>query len=806
MPSRSSPPRALRRTTLAVTLRGILLASAATTSVASFGVQAEQADLRRYDLPAGSLEDSLNGFAQAAGITLPFDPTLTQGKQAPALRGEFGVQEGLDYLLHGSGVQAIKGEHGYQLVKPSVVELGDTTVTANQLGTITEGTGSYTPGTIATATRLVLTPRETPQTISVVTRQEMDDFALNGIDDVMRHTPGITVSSYDSERTSYYSRGFPVQNFQYDGIPTLRNDSYSAGNTLSDTAIYDRVEVIKGASGLLSGAGAPGATINLIRKKPTHEFAGHITLGAGSWDNYRSELDVSGPLNESGNIRGRAVAAYQDKHSFQDHYERKTSTYYGILEIDLSDDTLLSMGADYQDNDPKGSTWGGIPLFDTNGDLTDVSRSFNPGAQWSSWAQYTRAVFASLEHSFANEWMAKAQLNHQINGYHAVMASASGGNPNPATGSGTTLFFGKYTGETTTDTAEVYATGPFELFGRRHELVVGASASIAEWDGKGYYNSSYNRTVDDFYNWNGNIPKPDWGSPFMYNDQTTRQVGSYITARFKPTDDLALILGSRVSNYTQTGDNDTKESGRVIPYAGVVYDLNSNYSLYASYTGIFNPQTLLDRNNRTLDPDEGDNYELGIKGEFFEGRLNASLAYFEIKQENRAEDDTEYNANPTNPNLSYAYVGTKATTKGFEAEISGELAPGWQAQAGYTHKVIRDHDDEKISTWEPEDQLSLYTSYRLPGELHAFTVGGGARWQSKSWQGVTNPVSGSTDVTQGSYWLVDLMGRYQITNNLSASVNLNNVFDEKYYTNVGFYNTIYYGEPRNLMVSTRWDF
>ena len=241
-------------------------------------------------------------------------------------------------------------------------------MTANQLGTITEGSGSYTPGTIATATRMVLSPRETPQSISVVTRQAMDDFSLKSIDDVMRHTPGITVATYDSERTSYFSRGFAIQNFQYDGIPILQDAQYSSGHTLTDTVIYDRVEILKGATGLLTGAGGPGGTINMVRKKPTSEFKGYVDLGAGSWDNYRSEIDVSGPLTETGNVRGRAVAAYQDKHTFLDHYQRQTNVYYGILEFDLAPDTLLTIGGDYQDSDPQGSSWSGAAsLFDSAG-------------------------------------------------------------------------------------------------------------------------------------------------------------------------------------------------------------------------------------------------------------------------------------------------------------------------------------------------------------------------------------------------------------------------------------------------------
>ncbi|WP_309475118.1 TonB-dependent siderophore receptor [Pseudomonas donghuensis] len=683
-----------------------------------------------------------------------------------------------------------------------VWELGETRVISNQLGTITEGNGSYTPGTIATATRLVLTPKQTPQSISVVTRQFMDDFNLNAIDEVMRHTPGITVSRLDSERTTYYSRGYSIQNYQYDGIPTLDNGVNAAGNNLSDTAIYDRIEVIKGANGLLSGAGKPGAAINFVRKKPTADFNAHIGASGGSWDNYRSELDVSGALNDSASVRARAVAAFQDKHSFQDHYERKTSVYYGIVEMDLDDDTLLTLGADYQDNDPRGSSWAAIPIFNSDGNLNKVSRSFNPGAQWSRWEQYTRTAFASLERHFASDWVAKFELSHKLNGYHARLGSLSGGAPNPRTGSGSALYSGKFTGETKTDTAELYATGPFELFGREHELVVGTSYSRARFDAKAYDAAAgYNNRVDNFYTWNGNIAEPDWKLS-RTDDLTTRQTASYITARFKPTDDLALILGSRFANFTRSGDSDQKESGRAVPYAGVVYDLNPTYAVYASYTSIFNPQSSQDRFGKTLEPNEGDNYEVGLKGEWFDGRLNASLAYFEIHEDNRAEQDRS--GQPSQ--VLSPYVATKAKSKGYEAEISGELARGWQVQAGYTHKVIRDDDGDKISTWEPEDQVSLFTSYKLPGELERMTVGGGARWQGKSWQAVNNPVRGREDYTQEAYWLVDLMTRYQFTDRLCGQVNLNNLFDKKYFTNVGFYNSYYYGDPRNLSVSARYDF
>ena len=794
------------RRALNINLLPSTLALAVSMPIAGY-VQAQEIEL---NIPAQSLGSALQEFGRQTNVQVLYSPGDVQGKNSPAVKGKMQPQQAINALLAGS--QTTYNLNGNTLTVTAAgsgggLELSPTQVTGNMLGNVTENTGSYTPGSIATATRLVLTPKETPQSVTVVTRQHMDDFGLNSVDDVMRHTPGITVSAFDTERSNYYARGFSINNFQYDGIPsTARNVAYSAGNTLSDMAIYDRVEVLKGATGLLTGAGSLGATINLVRKKPTSEFQGHATLGAGSWDNYRSELDVSGPLTETGNIRGRAVAAYQDKHSFMDRYERKSPTYYGIMEFDLSPDTLLTVGGDYQDSLPKGSSWSGsFPLIDAQGNRNDVKRSFNNAADWSSWEQYTRTVFAMLEHDLGDGWITKLQLDHKINGYHALMGSIQG--DTPGLDGKSQLTSGKYTGETVSDSADLYVSGPFSLGGREHELVFGGSISASEWNGNGYWNLAPN--LVDFNNWHGNAPQPDWGKPQSKIDDTVRQTGMYMTTRLNLADDLKLLLGGRVVNYTVTGYNPTyRESGRFVPYVGAVYDLNDTYSVYASYTDIFMPQESYnrDRDNKLLEPDEGQNWELGVKADFLDGRVNASAAYFEIHEDNRSVSDDDYNNLKPTPS-NYAFKGTQAVTKGYELEMSGELAPGWQLQAGYTHKIVRDDKDVKISTFEPEDQVSLYTTYKLKGNLDKLTVGGGARWQSVGWQNIYNsPRGGYEEFSQEAYWLVDLMTRYQFTKNVSATLNINNVFDKSYYTNIGFHNSAAYGEPRNFMLSTRWDF
>ena len=798
----------------------ICLACGSAVAVERTGTLAssETAPVRTFAIARQPLGDALDQLSVQSGLQIAYSSDMAQGLESPGVSGQMSTEQALTQLLQGTALSFERnGPNAVMLtLKPEetgsadTLELGATTVISNQLGTVTEGTGSYSPGTLATATRLVLKPRETPQSISVVTRQHMDDFALDNVDDVMRHTPGITVSAYDTDRTNYYSRGFSINNFQYDGIPSaVRNVAYSAGNTLSDMAIYDRVEVLKGASGLLSGAGSLGGTINLVRKKPTAEALGHITAAAGTWDNYRTEVDLSGPLTETGNVRGRAVTAYQDSRSYIDRYSNKSSVFYGILEFDLSPDTLLTVGADYQDNKPKGSTWSGsFPLFNSAGELNSAKRSFSNATDWSSWQQYTRTLFATLEQELGDGWVTKLQLDHKLNGYDAQMGAIQF--YWPAQDGSAEINAQRYKGETTSDSADLYISGPFDFLGREHELVVGGSISTAHWKGKGYWDETFPvPNLVDYFNWHGNLPKPDWGMASQVTDDTIRQTGMYLTTRLNITDDLKIILGGRVVDYTLTGTTDTyRETGRFIPYAGALYDLTENLTAYVSYTDVFMPQESynLDRDSKLIDPDEGENYEVGLKGEYFDGRLNASLAYFEVKESNRSLPDDAYNNQTPRPD-NFAFKGTNARTKGYEFEVSGELSPGWQLQGGYTHKVVRDDTGKKISTFEPEDQVSVFTIYKLKGDLDKVSIGGGVRWQNTVWQNIYNSRKDAyEDFSQESYWVVDLMTRYQFTENLSTTLTVNNIFDKSYYTNVGFYNSAIYGTPRHLMVTTRWDF
>lgn len=307
--------------------------------------------------------------------------------------------------------------------------------------------------------------------------------------------------------------------------------------------------------------------------------------------------------------------------------------------------------------------------------------------------------------------------------------------------------------------------------------------------------------MSGYYDWSGHLPEPQWGrlpaANKFGNNEVTRESGIYAAARFNLRDDLKLIAGSRVLDYE---NETTKESGVVVPYLGAVYDLNEQYSVYGSYTTIFQPQSAQDQRGRTLDPLEGSNYEAGIKGSFFNGRLNASLAYFILEQDNYAEETG--GMTPSGGTAYRAIDGVR--TKGFEVEVSGRLTPEWQIHVGFNHKISR-QQGEKVATLSPENQVTLSSTYK-PAFLPGLTLGGGARWQDKTWDQVSDQNGNSVKHTMENYWLLDAMASYQINRNLSANLNVTNLLDKKYHTIFSWYSTYTWGEPRSAMLTLKYKF
>ncbi len=792
-----------RATRLAFALRPVAIAACL---VAAAPVQAQVAATQRYDIPAGPLTTVLNRFGVEAGIMLSLFTADTTGKHSPGVQGDMTVPQALAALLAGTGLDAVPRAGGGYLVRvtPAVgasSALAEVRVTAQgDQGGATEGTASYRPiGRSATGTPLALGARETPQSVSVVTRQRLDDQNLQSVNEVLEYVTGVTAfrQGMGIDVDGIWSRGFPVSNYLIDGMPS------AGGALMQNTAMYDRIEVVRGANGLMSGMGNPSASINLVRKRPTAERQIGVGAEAGSWDRYGVGADISSPLNDSGSLRGRLVLDAKQQRSWIDRYQKKSQLAYGIVELDLGPATLLTAGFSAESERHDASMRTGFPLTYSNGAATNFARSTNIGPNWAYREPEVQSLFASLAHDFGNGWRARADYTHLRSAYDSALYFLTG-SIDQATGLGGALWPVRWQSDDRQNILDAQVSGPFGLLGRTHELVAGVSLSQTHMDTPDYGGwmgpwTGYDGTIGNLHDWDGNANVPAFVKD---SDTITReqQYSAYLTARWSLGDATRLITGARVIDWKRVADRtgaageqsrtELRERGVVVPYAGVVHALNDRWSLYANYTQVFQPQaaSIRDAGNQPLDPERGTSYEAGIKSDWLDGKLMTSLALFRSQHDNLAV---------YNPGTD-AYDALKGiTTRGLEIEAAGALAPGWNLSAGYAYTASKDADGGRANTPIPRHALKLFTSYRLRGELNALTVGGGVNWQSE-YGYVGEPA-------QKSYAVVSLMARYAVNRQLTLAVHLNNVFDKTYYSGLSSYGAMY-GAPRNVMASMKYSF
>lgn len=659
----------------------------------------------------------------------------------------------------------------------------------------------YAVKTTRAGTKMLLAPRDVPQSVSVVTQQRMKDQDLQNIDAVLTNATGVSSQQIDSERSSYFSRGFEITNFSYDDIPTSMGDAWNFGDATEDTAIYDRIEVVRGAAGLMTGAGDPGASVNMVRKRAeSKQFTGNVNASYGSWNKQRYVADLSAPLNSDGSVRGRVIAGYQDQDSWLDRYGKRKKFLYGVMDADLTERTTLSLGWDYQQTNTANPTWGGLPALYRNGSRTHYDRNVNTSADWTGYNIESRKVFANLIHSWDNGWAFRFNGTHGEQTFNDTLLYVMG-NPDASTGEGASGWGSKDRGKRTLDSFDSYVSGPFDLLGRQHQLMAGASYSRqhnATFSKDGPMDSDQ---IGIFNNhWDGSVAEPTWGEWYQNADDIVRQKSAYTAARFSLADPLALILGARYTQYSTNGSSGDMRKYNTTPYGGVVYDITDSLSAYASYTTIFAPQTKRSQDGAWLSPVTGKNYETGLKADWMDGRLTTNVAIFRIEQENAAE---AISGEFVNGSSEQAYRATKgAVSKGAEFEVNGAVTDNLQLTFSATRYVARDTDG-RFNSYAPQTQLKLFSRYRLP-VLPELTVGGGLNWQNRVYKDVTGPDGETQRLYQGSYPLVDLFAQYQLTKQLAVQANISNLFDREYYSYLD--DSAVYGEPRNLSVSMSYTF
>lgn len=661
--------------------------------------------------------------------------------------------------------------------------------------------GRSSDGTFA-RDKALATIRETPSSITIIDSERLEKQRLLSLDDVMKQTAGVTVVRNLSTYPRFFARGFQVSSFLMDGTP---QQGYALPPySVPDLFVFDHVEFLRGPSALFSGSGSPGGSVNLVRKRPKKDFALTASLSAGSWDFYRAELDISSPLNSEGTIRGRAGGMIQDAGDFIKDFSKDRQIGFASLDVDLGESTTFSVGGYYDDY--KTTQAVGLPGSATTG-LLDLPRDSFFSAKGSYAHTKQAQLYAQLSHDFGEQWKFGATVQYndlkrdELYAYpRTPVSDANAGIVNLET------YHGRHQAHAVS--ADANLTGEYELFGRASGLILGVDYQRSKWA----YQSNYLGVqtppllVDIF---NPVLPDlPDFpvtadGPNYYAGNEVKEQYGIYGQTRVQPIKDVTLVLGGRigwVSYKTQDFDDQPNGvhsvKGKLAPYVGLVYNVAPKWTLYTSYADVFEPQSAFDRSGAPLGPVSGTQYEVGVKTNVLSDRFLLSFAAYRIRQSNRAVSD------PVDMNASIASGLVEG--KGFEIEMNGQVTPEWSISGGYNfnrNRVLSDTDPALEGTQFtpviPKHSVKLFTDYNLPvsSALHGLSLGGAISWNSRQ---------RGAGVEQKAYFVADARAGYDVTPRVNLSVNLTNIFDKRYYSEIRdarFGN--WYGAPRSLFGTLR---
>lgn len=660
--------------------------------------------------------------------------------------------------------------------------------------------------------------KETPQSISVVTSQRIEDSGWSTIDQAITQTTGMTVQSTGNVNANFYSRGFEVA-VQKDGM----NAGYATGGEreIESLAMYEKIEVQRGAAGLLTGAGQPGGVVNLVRKKPLEQDQISVALKAGSWNTWGATFDISQTFLADDRLRGRFVADYEDKEYFYDVAKNENVALYGIMEYDLLPSTTLSFGVTYERREAVPEITG-VPR-NADGSDSKLDKTKYLGAAWNNWEIDSYSLFAGVEHHFNEDWSLKlnGQYENRILNYQRAFYDPKSLNLE-------TQVFDKLTGYYSGDMKikdfgfDFALNGQFQALGRSHEVMIGYTMQRIE-EPRPWLSLDPIQippvSLEDFDP--HSVVRPDMPHVPTTTQRETTQKAFYAMTRLNPIEPLHVIIGARLGNWKfanrviATGKNtSTYEDKNILtPYGGVVYDLTDQLSVYASYADTFRVQA----NNYTfqgdtLDPAVGANYEFGVKQELWEGKALLTAAVFRIDEDNRALEDANH-PKPCvgSPSAGACYINAgKVRSQGFETEFTGELLDNLHLTVGYTFNKTEYLNDSKFqsgdsySTFTPKHLLKLWGSYTLPFYDQRLTVGGGVNLQSETKNITQNAAKEQIDIVQSGYGLWSAFANYKVSDQINIGFNINNIFDKTYYKQLGSLSSgNYYGDPRNFMITLR---
>ncbi|WP_304667630.1 TonB-dependent siderophore receptor [Neisseria bergeri] len=660
----------------------------------------------------------------------------------------------------------------------------------------TEKNGDYSSFAATVGTKIPASLREIPQSVSIITNQQVKDRNVDTFDQLARKTPGLRVLSNDDGRSSVYARGYEYSEYNIDGLPAQMQ---SINGTLPNLFAFDRVEVMRGPSGLFDSSGEMGGIVNLVRKRPTKAFQGHAAAGFGTHKQYKAEADVSGSLNSDGSVRGRVMAQTVGASPRPAEKNNHHETFYAAADWDINPDTVLGAGYLYQQRHL--APYNGLPA-DADGKLPSLPQHAFVGADWNEFKMHSHDVFADLKHYFGNGGYGKVGMRYSdrkadSNYTFAGSKLNNAGQANVA-GLGTDIKQKAFA-------VDASYSRPFALGNTANEFVIGADYNrFRSTNEQGRSTVASNIALGDFrsvpyVNLIQNARAGAHGYKHTLDTENLDKFGVYGKSTFHPADGLSLIGGGRLGHYKiESGDGKTLHKAsktKFTSYVGAVYDIDGSNSLYASFSQLYTPQTSIGTDGKLLKPRQGNQFEVGYKGSYMDDRLNTQVSFYRLKDKNAAAP-----LNPNNRNTRYAALG-KRVMEGVETEISGAVTPKWQIHAGYSYlhsqiKTAADSRDDGIFLLMPKHSANLWTTYQVTPEL---TVGGGVNAMS----GITS----SAGMHAGGYATFDAMAAYRFTPKLKLQINADNIFNRHYYARVGSANTFNIpGSERSLTANLRYSF
>jgi outer membrane receptor for ferric coprogen and ferric-rhodotorulic acid len=645
------------------------------------------------------------------------------------------------------------------------------------------------------ATGLPMEIKDTPQTISTIDQEDINDFGLTGTNEALRLGTGINVEQYETNRAVYNARGFEIQLTQIDGLGMTNDWGTVVGQ--QDTFLFERIELIRGANGLLTGVGNASGTINYVRKRPKNEDGGVVSVQAGSYGRKRIAADYNKVLNEAGTWAGRLVVAHEDKDSYLRGLNDRRTTLYGVVDGQIGTNGVLTSGFTYQKSKQKSPMWGSLTLNRVDGTQAEFDRSASTSQDWTYWNTESKSAFVEYLHRLGDDWEVKATYTHREGTEDTRLLYAYSASGNGLNLDNTGLVGWPYAGHTDTrnDIVDVNLNGQFSAFGRQHTLITGLSHSRQTSDSYALDATGYIGQALPAFPYGGNVfAEPAWGAISSRTHGEQQLTRLYAATRLALTDRLKGVFGLNAVQLKREGSslygtaattNAYPNTKKASPYAGLTYDFTPNVLGYVSYSNIFQNQDQTDATGAYLAPMKGVNAETGVKAEWLDKKLLTTFALFSAKQKGLAT----YAGMSQQTQVSW-YEPKDVKSEGFEAEATGRISKDAKMTVGFTRMKLTGPDGNDIYEWVPRTTFNARFDTRIP-LVPGLRAGIDGRWQSDVYK-----IGGAR---QAAYFLANGFVSYELTDAATLRLNVNNLFDKKYIGGIA-YGAIY-GAPRNAAVT-----